>query len=160
MTPYDLMSKTEWDELLGQFARDIRMSACLADAAGTALQCQADRYPLCAAIRESEAATAFVCSQASAAMTAVVRKTLQPEIDICDIGLVRVVVPLVREGGVIGQVTACGLASRDEELDPYPVAKQLGITEEQVLELARLTPEGSTAEVEPVVDRLFARLNP
>ncbi len=159
MTPYDLKKKSEWDELLKQCATDLRMTACLADEAGIALQCRAERYPICAAIRENETATSFICSQASAAMTAVVRKSLKPEVDVCDVGLIRVVVPLVRDGKLVGQITACGLGSDEEELDPFVVAKQLGITEEQVLDFAKSTPAGSEEKLQPVIDRLFEQLN-
>lgn len=162
MTPYDLKSKGDWDDLLERFARQVQMTACLTDGDGVVLQCQLDRYPLCAAVRDNEQATTFVCSQCSAAMLAIVQRTGKPYVDFCDIGLLRVVVPLVRDGELLGQVTACGLAvaDEDEELDVFLVSKQLGITEEAVLELAKSTPSGTEERVEPLAQQLFEQLNP
>jgi ligand-binding sensor protein len=160
MTPFDLKTEDQWDEILSRFARQIGMTACLTDETGSVPRCQGDRFPLCAAVRESQAATTFICSQTNTAMLAVVTKTLEPEIDLCEAGLIRLVVPLVRDGRLVGQVFACGLAPRDEELDPFLVARQLGISEERVLELAQSTPLASEEELRPAVDQLFRELNP
>jgi hypothetical protein len=80
-------------------------------------------------------------------MLAVVKRTLRPEVDVCEAGLLRVVVPIIQEGVVVGQIAACGLAPEGEEPDWFLVVKQLGIPEEQVEELARTTPFGSEDEI-------------
>ena len=160
MTPLDLKTEEEWDEILERFARQIEMTTCLTDETGTQPRCHGARFPLCAAIRDNQEATTFICSQTNTAMLAVVMKTLKPEIDLCEAGLIRLVVPLVRDGGLVGQIFACGLAPRDEELDPFLVARQLGISEERVLELATSTPSSSEEELQPAVDRLFLDVNP
>lgn len=160
MTPYELKTPKEWDAILAGFCDQVGMTACLSDAAGGQPLCHGERFPLCAAVRNNPEATTFICSQTNTAMLAVVSKTLQPEIDLCEAGLIRLVVPIVRDGKLVGQVFACGLAPGDEELDAFPIARQLGIPEEQVLELAKSTPLGSEEELRPLVDRLFQQLNP
>jgi ligand-binding sensor protein len=160
MTPYDLKTEEAWNEVLRRFAGQIEMTACLTDDAGKNLLCHGDRFPLCAAVRDKKEALTFICSQTNTAMLAVVKKTLAPEIDRCEAGLIRLVVPLVRDARLVGQVVACGLAARDEELDPFLIARQLGIPEERVSELARSTPFSSDEELQPLVDRLFHELNP
>jgi ligand-binding sensor protein len=159
MTPLDLKTDEQWDEILDRFARETEMTACLTDETGSLPRCRRDRYPLCEAIRDSQEATTFICSQTNTAMLAVVKVTLKPEIDRCEAGLIRLVVPLVRTSRLVGQVFACGLAPKDEELDPFLVARQLGISEERVLELARSTPASSDEELRPLADRLFRELN-
>jgi len=160
MTPMDLKTKEEWEMILERVARDLNMTACLTDDTGVPFFCRLDRYPVCSAIRANPEATTFICSAINSAMLAVVKKTLQPEVDMCDVGLLRVVVPIVRDGILVGLVTACGLASKDEELNTFLVAKQLGVSEERVQELARPTPFGSGDEVERLGERLFDELNP
>ena len=159
MNPLDLKTREKWEEILKRFAGDAKMTACLTDDTGKQLICAADRYPLCAAVRESPDALMSICSQANTAMLAVLKKTLQPEIDVCDAGLIRVVVPIVREGKLVGQVTACGLASKDEELNSFLVSKEAAITEDKVLELAKATPSGSEEELGKLCARLFQELN-
>ena len=160
MTPLDLKTKEEWEAILNQFAADTRMTATLTDKMGNHLLSVGERYPLCAAIRENEEALTFICSQTNTAMLAVVTKTLQPEIDICEAGLIRLVVPVVRNGLLVGQVTACGAASNDEEVNSFFVSKEAGISEEKVLELAQDTPFGSEEELRKLCSHLFNELNP
>jgi ligand-binding sensor protein len=160
MTPLDLKSEEEWEAILNRFAAETRMTATLTDEMGNHLLSVGERYPLCEKIRENEKALTFICSQTNTAMLAVVTKTLQPEIDICEAGLIRLVVPIVRDGLLIGQVTACGAASNDEEVSSFFVSKEVGISEEKVLELAQSTPFGSEEELDQLCASLFKELNP
>jgi ligand-binding sensor protein len=159
MTPLDLKSREEWEAILDGFARDTNMTACLMDEMGNLLFCRVDRFPLCGVIRDNSEATTFICSQTNAAMLAVVKKTLQPEIDACEVGLIRVVVPILRDGSIVGQVAACGLASEDEELNTLLVARQLGMPEERVQELSQSTPSGREEDLRLHAARLFEQLN-
>jgi ligand-binding sensor protein len=159
MTLMDLKKNEEWESILNRFSQDAKMTACLIDDKGTPLICRSDRYPLCQSIRENQEAATFICSRINVAMLAVVKKTRRPEIDICDAGLMRAVVPIFRDDTFFGQIAACGLASTDEEIDSFLVAKQLGISEERVLELARSTPIGSEEEIRRLAERLHEELN-
>lgn len=158
MTPLDLKNKEEWETILEGFARDTNMTACLTDADGAILACCADRYPLCAAVRSKSDAIMSVCSQTNVAMLSVIKKTLKPEVDMCEAALLRVVVPVLHDGEFIGQVTACGVASEDEEADTFRVSKELDIPEEKAKELLQSTPFGSEEELKRVADELFDRL--
>jgi ligand-binding sensor protein len=160
MTPLDLKTKDEWKEILNRFAAAANMTACLTDTTGGHLLCVFDRYPLCAAVRGNEDALTFICSQTNTAMMAVVTKSKKPEIDLCEASLIRAVVPVINDDQVIGFVSACGTASEDEEVNSFLVSKELGISEEQVLELAQKTPFGSESELEEACAKLFAELNP
>jgi ligand-binding sensor protein len=159
MTPLDLKTKEEWEKILDRFARDAKMTACLTDETGKQLICASERFPLCGAIREDRDALTFICSQTNTAMLAVVKQTLRPEVDACEAGLIRVAIPIFRDGSLVGQVTACGLASNDEELNSFLLSKQLGIPEEEVLKLAESTPVGSEEELRHVSERLFDELS-
>jgi ligand-binding sensor protein len=156
----DLKEKVEWKSILDRFSHDTDMTACLIDESGNMLLCSKDRYPLCKAIRDNQEATTFICSQTNSAMLAVVKRTLRPEVDACEAGLLRVVVPIVRDGVVVGQIAACGVASRNEELESFVVARQLGVSEEQVTDLARSSPFGSEEELLRLGTRLFEELSP
>lgn len=159
MTLMDLKRKEEWESILDRFSRDANMTACLIDDTGNPLLCRFDRYPLCKSIRDNQEAATFICSQINIAMLAVVKKTRRPEVDVCDAGLLRIVVPIFRDGELVGQIAACGLASKDEELGSFVVAKQLGVSEKQVTELAQSTPFASEEELQRLTASLFEELN-
>lgn len=155
----DMKSMWEWKSILDRLSKDMRMTACLIDDAGKPLHCSMDRYPLCAKVRGNEEASAYICSQTNAAMLAVVKKTLRPEIDACEVGLLRVVVPILRDDEVVGQIAACGVASRDDGVDTFVTAKLLSITEEEVEELALSTPFGLQEELLRLAEELFEEIN-
>lgn len=159
MTPLDVNGKEEWEEILDGFARDTNMTACLMDKDGGMLFCRVERYPLCAAVRGNPDATTSICSQTNMAMLAVVGKTNKPEVDMCEAGLLRVVVPVLHNGEMIGQVTACGVASKDEEADTFRVSKELDISEEKAKELLRSTPFGTEEGLQNAAARLFEQLS-
>ncbi|MBI4965137.1 MAG: PocR ligand-binding domain-containing protein [Desulfomonile tiedjei] len=159
MTPRDLKTKEEWQEILNRFATETKMTATLTDSTGKQLIGTNSRGPLCAAVRENEKALTFICSQTNTAMLAVIRKILRPELDLCEAGLIRVVVPIVKDGSLIGQVTACGLASDEEEPNSFLVSKELGISEEKAIELSQSIPLGSEEELREICSRLFNELN-
>jgi ligand-binding sensor protein len=159
VTPLDLKTEDQWTEILVQFAKDIGMTACLTDKIGRQIICVADRFPLCSTIRENPDSLTSICSQTNTAMLAVVGKTKQPEVDICEAGLIRAVVPIINTGELIGQITACGVASNEEDLDSFLVSKEVGISEEEVEELAQKTPFGSEEKFREVCSRLFDELS-
>jgi len=159
----ELRSESEWEEIVARFGETISMTACLIDAGGANPRfCHPERSALCAAIRDNDEAATFICSRVNVAMLAVARKTLRPLVEMCDAGLLRVVVPVVDDGEQVGQVVACGLASadEDEEIEAFLVSRQLGISEEEVLELARSTPSATEEELLQHAAELFARLHP
>ena len=146
MTPLDIRTKEEWLDLQENFSQDIKMTACLTDTKGKQFFCCGERYPMCKRVRSDEKALTFICSQTNAAMTAVVSKTLKPEIDLCEAGMIRVVVPVLKDGTMIGMVTACGLVPNDDEVDVYLLAKELQMPEEEVEALAKATPSAMRAQ--------------
>lgn len=159
MTPLDIMSKDEWDEILQEFARKTKMVACLGDPKGNVIQCRSERTPLCHAIRSKQDTLTFVCGQASTTMSAVIAKTLKPELDFCQAGLMRVAVPIVRDHSMIGQVFACGLASEEEEIEISLLAKQLEISENEVQEMVKSIPVDTEEAVEREAAELFNKIN-
>jgi ligand-binding sensor protein len=101
----------------------------------------------------------FICSQASETMGAVIAKTLESELDFCHAGLIRVAVPIVRDGNMIGQVFACGLASDEEEIDISLLASQFSVSEDEVREMVKSIPVGSEKAVERETAELYAKIN-
>jgi ligand-binding sensor protein len=159
MTPWDVMSKDEWNDVLDQFAQNTKMPACLGEPKESLMHCRSERTPLCLAIRSNQETLSSICYQASTTMNAIIAKTLKPEIDYCQAGLMRVVVPIVRDNSVIGQVFACGLATEEEEIEVLLLAKQLGISQDEVWEMVKSIPVGIEEVVENQAADLFDKIN-
>ena len=160
MEALNLMSRTEWEEILDRFARQVRMAACLTDEGGAIILCQRERRPLCVAVRANKDARSAICSQVSDSMTQTMRSTLKPDVGICDAGLLRVAVPVIRLGFLVGQVTACGLTCAEEDVSTFLLGRMLDLPEERVQQLAGLTPLGIMDDLKVSGMRLFRELNP
>jgi ligand-binding sensor protein len=160
MNVLELKPREEWETILQEIAKKTRMTVTLTDENGShILHTQGTRCPLCSRIREKKEALTFICSQCNSAMLEEAKQLLEPVIDFCDAGMTRMVVPIVRHGELIGQLTACGGAAQAEEIDLYLVARQVGISEEEAETLAASTPAVSTDEVKKVANQSFSDLN-
>ncbi len=157
MDPRELKSDEQWIEILRELSSETGMAATLTDAQGGILLEEGDRYELCRRIRQQIESRTFVCSQANTAMLAMVKRTLKPIVDECDAGLLRIAVPIVQEGVLIGQVVACGL--RGDDVDAFLVSKQLGISEEEAEALAAMSTIGDEVTLEEIAERLATKIS-
>lgn len=160
MNVYDIKSESEWNAVLDALYEEVGMAASLTDPVGKMLQISGDRYPLCEAIRADEQSLTFVCSQTNTVMLAEVKQTLKPMVDECEVGLLRMVVPLVHEGELVGQITACGRVGDPEDADVFLLSKQLKVEEQEAQRLLEQTPVLSVDEAREAAERLFAELHP
>ncbi len=154
-----LRSQNDWLALLDRIYNDTGMVASLATAEGKILLSSGERNPLCAAIREDEKRLTFVCSQTASAMTAELKVAKEPVLDFCDAGMMRLVVPVLNAGELAGQLSVCGHASPDEELDAFGVAQQLGVEEPQAQSLIDTVREMTEDELEAYGHALMKDVN-
>ena len=69
------------------------------------------------------------------------------------------VVPVIAEGEMIGMVTACGATFEGEEIEEFLIAKQIGVSEGEVVQLAESTPTCKEEEIGEVASSLFKEIN-
>lgn len=160
MEPLRLMAEEDWRAILRAFSSQVRMAACLTDASGNLLFCHRERPPICQAIREDDGARSAVCGHVNASMLLELERKQWPVLGICDAGLVRLAVPVLGDNELVGQVTACGLASAEEEVDCFLISKLVGLSDEQVKQLALALPVGLSRELMFLGERLHRTLNP
>ncbi len=136
------------------------MAISLTNAEGTILDTSGERNRLCATIRGKEETLTFVCSQTSRALRAEVKVNLAPVVDTCEAGFMYVLVPIVakEKGELVGFISACGAAQTEEALDPFVLAKQLGLTEEEVTTLAEGIPEKTEEEGKALAQKILEQL--
>lgn len=158
MDLFTVKSEAEWEELLGELAHETGMAASLTDTEGNILKTSGERYPLCHTIRDNKEALTFICSQTNRAMLARVQQTQRPLVDLCEAGLLRMVVPILRGGELVGQLTACGLVADRDDVEPFLLAKQLDVTEEQATGLLAQTPLGTEGDAQAVAERFVERV--
>jgi ligand-binding sensor protein len=155
---HDLKTEEEWQELLDALSCSTKMAACLTDREGNIIQSRGDRNPLCAQIRKNKESLTFICSQTNRSMLAEVLQTGEPVVDLGEAGLCRMVVPIIVEGEMIGMVTACGAALAGEEIEEFLIAQQIGISEGEVVKLAKSAPTCKEEDIGEVARCLFEEI--
>lgn len=140
-SPLELLSQERWAELLRELSQELGMVATLVDSQGKILVHVGDYTDVCIRVRNRPESLTFVCGQTSQALMKQAEKTGQPVVDLCQIGLCKMIIPLFRGKSLLGAVAACSRALAGEELDPFMVAQELGISEKEAQELLGSAPQ-------------------
>jgi ligand-binding sensor protein len=95
---------------------------------------------LCPAIKATEKGQSYICSVAHQNLAAQAAKTRKPVIEICDAGMLKLVVPIFVNGKFLGVAGGCGCLERQEDIDPFMIHKTTGISEEKIARLSEGIP--------------------
>ncbi len=151
-------SEGKWREVLQDLAGEMGMVATLVDPEGKILLHIGDYTDVCVRVRKRQETLAFICGQTSQVLMRQAERSKQPVVDVCQIGLCKMVIPLFRGERFLGAVTACSRALVGEELDPFLVAHELGIEEEDALELVQSVPQVDEGRVQDVARQWAERV--
>ncbi len=155
----DLLTETEWDDLVRDSHERFGISCAVADADGVHVSHYENACNrICTIIKNNPDAVATICAAAMKNFTAETKATGKPAIDECDIALVKVAVPIVVGDTFLGTVSGCGLLPEDGEVEDFLVHKTTGITEDQIAELAKEIPTMTEARAGQFADYLAARV--
>jgi ligand-binding sensor protein len=147
-----------WTQLLKEISSELGMVATLVDPAGKILLHVGDYTDACIRVRKREQTLTFICGQTSQVLMKQAEKTRQPVVDVCQIGLCKMVIPLFRGERFLGAVTSCSRALVGEELDPFLVAQELGIEEEEARTLIESVPKVDEEKVQEVASQWADRV--
>jgi ligand-binding sensor protein len=106
---------------------------------------------LCPALRSSAKGIGAVCAVAGQNFAAALKKDLKPRADECDAGLVKVVVPVIKDGELVGAAGGCGCIAPEGEVDCFFLHKVMDVSEEEVGELAASVPVVTREDVDRLV---------
>ncbi|MEW5767110.1 MAG: PocR ligand-binding domain-containing protein [bacterium] len=137
MKPTDLAPLEFWKELLGKLHRLTGLTTLLYDSGNKSL------YPpesfaneLCKLIMSSPSTSSAICGLAHQVIATMAKKSCQPQVQECDLGMIKMVVPIFKKGEFFGAVGACGLLPEEEgEVDTFLAAKNLGCQEAEIEQL-------------------------
>lgn len=155
----DLLDKEDWARLEQEIHDRFGLNARIYDDKGfsfTGNVTWCNR--LCPAIKATRNGTGAICSVAHMAMAAEAVQAGRTVVDQCDAGLIKICVPVIVGGALVGMVGGCGRLPEDGEVDPFLISKATGLPEEEVARLAADIPVMDQAKVEEAVRFLEARL--
>ncbi len=155
----DLMSKEEWARLEEEFHHKTGLDTNVYDQEGytfTGLKQWANR--VCPVIKAKPESLQAVCSVAHQNLAHQARTLGEPVIEECDIGLLKICVPVIVNGRFLGAVGGCGHLLEDGEVDTFLVHKLTGRDEAEVEELASDLKRISAAQARSVAQELERRV--
>ncbi|MFP4070998.1 MAG: PocR ligand-binding domain-containing protein [Desulfovibrionales bacterium] len=155
----DLMPRNKWEELEGEIHDRFGLNARAYDARGftfTGSTTWCNR--LCPVIKSVPSALSAICSVAHQTMAAEVSKTGRSVVSECDLGLVKICVPVIARGELVGVVGGCGRLPESGEIESFLAEKAAGLDPETLQDLAGdltvITAEEATEVVQFLENRV------
>ena len=162
MTLKDLISEEDLAALQQELHDRFGLNADIMDAEGHRLLGNTWGNDLCRAIRNDEKGFGAICATAGQMFTQLLKKG-EPFVEYCDAGMVRVSVPVVVDGEVVGAVGGCGLVPADEEVDEFTVGMMSGLDEAAIAERVKTVhaaDEARLAEIQAFINERIQALLP
>ncbi len=121
----------KWKHLLDEVEAASGMTATLYDPDGTVVMRSGElSNALCCLVQAHSTALATICSVAQQNISQEARVSGEPAVGECDLGMVKLVVPIVTEAGAVGFIGACGAREPDVEVETFLATKTLETSEE------------------------------
>lgn len=138
MKPTDLAPMEFWKELLGKLNKLTGLTTLLYDSENKSLSPpESFANELCKTIMASSATSSAICGLAHQVIATMARKSGKPQVQECDLGMIKMVVPIFKGREFFGAVGACGLLpEEDGEVDIFLASKNLGQEESAIEQLA------------------------
>jgi ligand-binding sensor protein len=155
---YSIKSRQEWQQILDDLWGELGLPAALMDRENKVLQTSGERNPLCATIRDNGEALSFICGQTQQFMSERARRTKKPVIDMCQAGLVKLVVPFFVNSTWAGTVTACGAVCPGEEIERYLIGRSTNAGEKYIDSLCEEIPEIEREKIAQAAFHLFREM--
>jgi len=90
---------------------------------------------LCPEIKANKDSLAAICAPGNQNFMAQAEKTRKPVIAECDAGLVKIAVPIFKQGEFLGTAGGCGLLPEGGEVETFLIEKTAGFTETEIADL-------------------------
>ncbi|MBF0429960.1 MAG: PocR ligand-binding domain-containing protein [Fibrobacteria bacterium] len=156
----EVLGNEKWQALLDKLSRDYGLSVSLLDAEAASVLKSGEINVLCTHIREKKENRTFICAQTARGMTAELKETMKPVLDLCEAGLARFAIPVIRDGDLLGQVTGCGVISDPDEIDPFMLSQQSGADESKLKELIEQVKNTPEEILQKAVDETWENIKP
>lgn len=159
MELFELAPREAWLILLDGVHQRTGMTATCYNAAGeVVLRHDTWSNSLCPLVQNNQGARTTVCAVVQQVLGKQATVTREPQIDECDLGMIKFAVPVVVGDEVVGTVGACGGRAPESEVETFLASQILETSEEALAEPAASVPAVEEARVQDAVAYLQAEL--
>jgi ligand-binding sensor protein len=154
----DLQPKEKWIELQQELHDRFHINADVMDKDGKRLAGNTWGNELCRAIREDAKGHGAICAPAGQMFVQLMQNGRAAFVEECDAGMMRISVPVIKDGELLGAVGGCGLVAEEGEVDEFMVEMSTSMDGETVAGLAKSVHAVSEARVQEVLEFIKARV--
>ena len=122
-----------WQTIAAQIYDAHRLNTAIYDSQGQRI----NRLPfwantLCPIIKATKEANDSICAVVHQYLADQASQTRQAAVDLCDAGLIKIVVPIYHQDTFLGVVSCCGSMPEEGELEDFLVQKTTGFSDEEL----------------------------
>lgn len=154
----DIMPVEEWKALQVELSEKFGLNADVVDKEGKKLAGVTWGNDLCKTLREDKKGFSSICATAGSMFTQLAQSG-EPYVEECDAIMMRISIPVKKDGELLGAVGGCGLVSDEEEVDEFTVGMMSDLKEEQIEELAKTVKVVSEDRVKEIQDYIQGRID-
>lgn len=155
----DLLTIDQWIEFEKELHERFGLNAGVTDHKGVRITTYANwANELCPAIKGNPKGLAAICAGAGQHFTRTITERREPMVDQCDAGMVKLAVPVIAKGELLGMAGGCGCLYRDEEVEYFMVNKAIGMEESEIETKAKGAPVYSKEQIDEIMVYLATRI--
>ncbi len=160
MNLLDLMTENQWNDFSKEMHQQYGISFGISDTSGARVSSYANWCNrLCPKIKSDPESLAAVCAVAAQHFTEKTRKSRQSEIGECDLGLIKIAVPIFVGDTFLGTAGGCGFATDKGDIESFMIQKLTGMDETEVAELVKDIAPMSQARAVEMADDVASRID-
>ncbi len=138
MNLLNIATEEEWNAFSKDMHRRYGISFGVSDTAGARVSSYANwSNDVCPKIKSDPESLAAVCAVAAQHFTEKCRQSRGAEIGECDLGLIKIAVPIIVDGTFLGTAGGCGFATEKGDIETFLIQKLTAMDEGQVQELVK-----------------------
>jgi len=154
----EYMSVEKWVELQDELHERFQLNADVMGKDGKRLSGNTWGNDLCREIRGDAKGFGSICAPAGQLFLKMMQDSAEPFSEECDAGMMRISVPIVKDGEFLGAVGGCGLIPEDGEIDEFTVDMMSDLDAERITHMAAKVSVASEARVKEIQDFIQKKL--
>lgn len=148
----DFRAVEEWVELQDELHKRYALNADVMNKEGKRLSGNTWGNELCREIRGDDKGFGAICAPAGQMFLQLMQTGKKPFAEECDAGMMRICVPVIKDGEFLGAVGGCGLVPEDGELDEFTIDMMSDLDAEHIAKLALKVGTASEVKVQEIQD--------
>lgn len=155
----DIMPLEGWVELQEELHERFNLNADIMDKDGKQLAGNTWGNELCREIRGDSKGFGAICAPAGQMFRQLMQEGKAPFAEECDAGMMRISVPIIKDGELLGAVGGCGLVPEGSEVDEFTIDMMSDLDAERITHMASEVSFASEARVKEIQDFFQKRIS-